>query len=201
MSAERTVGEGAVEVRGVRHAYGENVVLDGLSATFPAGTVTAVLGANGSGKTTLGRLLLGLEVPAAGVVAVPPGVRRAAVFQDERLCEHLSAVGNARLVVPRSVPRAQVEAGLHAVGLGGEELVRPVRELSGGQRRRVAIVRALVGDAGLVVLDEPFTGLDTAAREATRTWVRERLAGRVAVLITHDPDDVAWFGAREVRLG
>lgn len=192
---------GGVEVRGVRHAYGENVVLDGLDAAFPAATVTAVLGANGSGKTTLGRLLLGLEEPAAGVVAVPAGMRRAAVFQDERLCEHLSAVGNVRLVLPRSVPRAQVEEALRAVGLHGAELVRPVRELSGGQRRRVAIVRALVGDAGLVVLDEPFTGLDATARDVTRAWVRERLAGRVAVLITHDPDDVTWFGAREVRLG
>lgn len=200
MSAGRPAA-GGVEVRDVRHAYGEHVVLDGLSAAFPAGTVTAVLGANGSGKTTLGRLLLGLEEPAAGVVAVPAGVRRAAVFQDERLCEHLTAVGNVRLVLPRSVPRAHVEEALRAVGLVGTELTRPVRELSGGQRRRVAIVRALAGDAGLVVLDEPFTGLDDAARAATRAWVRERLAGRVGVLITHDPDDVAWFGAREVRLG
>lgn len=201
MSAGRPPAVGGVEVRDVRHAYGENVVLDGLSATFPAGTVTAVLGANGSGKTTLGRLLLGLEEPAAGVVSVPAGVRRAAVFQDERLCEHLTAVGNVRLVLPRSVPRTHVEEALRAVGLVGAELTRPVRELSGGQRRRVAIVRALVGDAGLVVLDEPFTGLDDAARAATRTWVRERLAGRVGVLVTHDPDDVVWFGAREVRLG
>jgi len=193
-------GRGVV-LSDVRHAYGETVVLDGLTATFPAGGVTAVLGANGSGKTTLGRLLLGLERPLSGVVDVPAGMRRAAVFQDERLCEHLTAVGNVRLVLPRSVPRSHVEAALAAVGLDGAELTRPVRELSGGQRRRVAIVRALVGDAELVVLDEPFTGLDSGARDATRAWVRERLAGRVGVLVTHDPDDVAWFDAREVRLG
>jgi NitT/TauT family transport system ATP-binding protein len=162
-----------------------------------------VLGPNGSGKTTLGRLLLGLVAPSAGSVSGVAGLRRAAVFQDNRLVEHLTAVGNVRLVLPRSFPRSAVVAALHDVGLDSATLAKPVRALSGGQRRRVAVVRGLLPDASLVVLDEPFTGLDVDARAATLDWVRARLtlAGPTALLITHDPAEASYFGAAVVRLG
>ncbi len=189
-----------IELSSVTKAYGEHVVLSSFSLSLPGGSVTAVLGPNGSGKTTLGRLLLGLDAPSSGTVAGLDGLRRAAVFQDNRLVEHLTAVGNVRLVLPRSVPRSLVASALGEVGLSDEALAVPVRQLSGGQRRRVALVRGLLPEADLVVLDEPFTGLDTAARELAVDWTRERLAGRTALLITHDAGDVARFGAREVRL-
>lgn len=189
-----------IALSAVSKAYGEHVVLSSFSLSLPPGSVTAVLGPNGSGKTTLGRLLLGLVFPDAGTISGLSGLRRAAVFQDNRLVEHLTAVGNVRLVLPRSAPRSVVVAALREVGLSDESLGIPVRQLSGGQRRRVALVRGLLPDADLVVLDEPFTGLDTAARATALAWTRERLAGRTALLITHDPSDVTFFGAHEVRL-
>jgi len=190
-----------IALASVTKAYGEHVVLSSFSLTLPPMSVTAVLGPNGSGKTTLGRLLLGLEVPSAGTITGLTGLARAAVFQDNRLVEHLTAVGNVRLVLPRSVPRAFVTSALCEVGLDDASLGVPVRQLSGGQRRRVALVRGLLPEASLVVLDEPFTGLDTAARGVAVDWTRERLAGRTGLLITHDVGDVAAFGAREVWLG
>ncbi len=185
---------------GVSKRFGERVVFRDYSVSLEAGRVTAVLGANGSGKTTLGRLLLGLETPDAGAVTGVAGLRRAAVFQENRLCEQLTAVGNVRLVLPRSVSRSAVADELRAVGLDDESLAKPVRLLSGGQRRRVALVRGLVGHADLVVLDEPFTGLDTEARAVALAWVRERLAGRTALLITHDATEPAFFDADVVNL-
>lgn len=190
-----------ITLSGVSKRFGERVVFADLSLTLPDGSVTAVLGPNGSGKTTLGRLLLGLVAPDAGTVSGLDGLRRAAVFQDNRLVEHLTAVGNVRLVLPRSVPRSAVVDELRAVGLDDAALATPVRALSGGQRRRVAVVRGLMADADLVVLDEPFTGLDTAAKAATLAWCRSRLAGRTALLITHDPSEAEYFGATVVRLG
>lgn len=189
-----------IAVSAVSKRFGDRTVFSGFSLTLPPGSVTAVLGANGSGKTTLGRLLLGLISPDSGEISGVAGLRRAAVFQDNRLAEHLTAVGNVRLVLPRSVPRAAVAAELGAVGLDDESLGVPVRELSGGQRRRVALVRGLLPEADLVVLDEPFTGLDADARTRTLEWTRSRLAGRTALLITHDPAEAEYFSASVLRL-
>ncbi len=183
---------------GVTKAFGSHVVLRDLSLTLGPGTVTAVLGPNGSGKTTLGRLVLGLETPSAGSITRPAGLRGSAVFQENRLVEHLTAVGNVRLVLPRSAP-PPVEA-LRAVGLPPSSLRAPVRALSGGQRRRVALVRGLLAPAEVLLLDEPFTGLDAEAKVAVVAWVRDNLAHRATLLITHDPSEAAAFGASAVHL-
>lgn len=184
----------------VTKTFGTRVVLREVSLTFPPGSVTAVLGPNGSGKTTLGRLLLGLETPTAGTVTRPAGFRGSAVFQEDRLVEHLSAVGNVRLVLPRSVPPTTVTDALQAVGLPLPSPPAPVRTLSGGQRRRVALVRALLAPADALVLDEPFTGLDTDTKPLVTAWVRDHLEGRATLLITHDPAEAAAFGANVVHL-
>ena len=117
-----------------------------------------------------------------------------------RLAPHLTAVGNVRLVLPRSATRAFVEDALRAVGLADESLRKPVRSLSGGQRRRVAIVRGVLAPSDVLVLDEPFTGLDTDAKALTLAWVRDRLDGRTTLLITHDPAEASFLDATVVRL-
>jgi len=190
-----------IALRAVTKRFGAQVVLDRFDLDLADGAVTAVMGPNGSGKTTLGRLLLGLEVADAGTITGLDGRRRAAVFQEDRLCEQLSAVRNVRLVLDRATRRSAVVEELRRVGLTEESLVKPVRELSGGQRRRVAIVRALMAPAELVVLDEPFTGLDTDSRPTVMAHVRERCEGRTTVLITHDLAEADWFGAPVVELG
>jgi NitT/TauT family transport system ATP-binding protein len=201
-----------IEIHGLTVRYGDVVVLDSLDVDLPEGSVTAVLGANGSGKTTLGRVLLGLidatdttvrSENAQGIVSGRitglDGLTRSAVFQENRLLGHLSAVSNVRLALPH-LPRDEVGAALGEVGLDADSSTKPVRALSGGQRRRVAVVRALLGDTDLVVLDEAFTGLDSTARQATLAWARERLEGRTVLMITHDESEIAWFDARTLRL-
>lgn len=188
-----------IALRGVRKAYGEQVVLDGLDLDLPDGAVTALMGPNGSGKTTIGRIVLGLTTPDAGTVTGLDGRRVAATFQEDRLCEQLTAEGNVRLVLDRS-HAADAEVTLRAAGLDDDALAKPVRDLSGGQRRRVAIVRALVAPADVVVLDEPFKGLDTAARDRLIALVRERCAGRTLILITHDAAEAEALDATLVTL-
>jgi len=189
-----------ISLRGVTKRFGDQVVLDGFDLDLAEGGVTALMGQNGSGKTTLARLVLGLTTPDAGAVSGTAGRRGAMTFQEDRLCDQLTAVRNVRLVLDRSVSRAAVVAELSRVGLDGESLTKPVRDLSGGQRRRVAIVRALMADADLVVLDEPFKGLDADGKNVLMAYVQERRAGRTMLLITHDPAEAEWFGAHVVEL-
>ncbi|CAL8971394.1 Aliphatic sulfonates import ATP-binding protein SsuB [Cellulomonas sp. T2.31MG-18] len=193
-------GTGGIGLRGVTRRFGEHVVLDRLDLSLAPGGVTALMGPNGSGKTTVARLLLGLDRPDGGAVEGLDGRPRSAVFQEDRLCPQLSAVDNVRLVLGRGADRGAVLEALAAVGLDDATVHAPVRELSGGQRRRVAIVRAVLADAELVVLDEPFTGLDQAVKPVTMAWVRDRCAGRTVLLVTHDEREAAWFDARVVHL-
>ena len=190
-----------IALRGIRHRFGAELVLDDVDLDLDDGRVTALTGPNGCGKTTLSRFLLGLAVPDTGEVVGVHGLRRAAVFQENRLCEQLSAVGNVRLVLHRSAPSRVIAAELRCAGLDDTDLTKPVRDLSGGQRRRVAIARAVLADADLLVLDEPFTGLDTLGKVQVMTWVRERCTGQTTLLITHDLAEAQWFGARVVTLG
>lgn len=198
----RDLTEGArpvVALRGVTRRYGDAIVFDRFDLELDEGRVTAVMGSNGSGKTTIARLVLRIDQPDDGTVDGLDDRRRSAVFQENRLCEHLSAVNNVRLVLEHPDPE-YVEDELRRAGLPDEALRRPVRTLSGGQRRRVAIVRALVAAADLVVLDEPFSGIDTDSKPALVDYVRDGLQGRTALLITHDAGEVKRFGARVVKL-
>ena len=191
-------GATAVALDAVAKRFGDREVFADLDLTLSAGEVLGVTGANGSGKTTLGRLLLGLEAPDAGAVWRAPGLRCAAVFQEDRLCMHLGALANVRFGAGRGVgagvgvgrgggvARGGLADELRAVGIAEDDLHRPVRELSGGQRRRVAIARALAAEANLLVLDEPLTGIDVASQPALVEHIRSRIGGAAVIVIAHE---------------
>lgn len=183
-----------IELVNVCKAFDGRPVLSGLSHSFPDEKITCILGPSGEGKTTLLNLILGLLPPDSGKISGVPGGRIAAVFQEDRLIEHLSALSNVRLVLPRRFPESEILRALEAVGLG-EAARQPVRELSGGMRRRVALVRALLTDSPLVIMDEPFKGLDADTRASVITFARHMLAGRTALIVTHDPSEPEMLGA------
>lgn len=177
----------------VRKTYNEKTVLDGFCHTFAEGGRTAIMGASGAGKTTLARLLMGLEKPDSGVISGIGDERFGCVFQEDRLIESANAIDNIALVF-KNVPREAVLNELAEVGLGSTNqgdsdpdlLRKPVSEFSGGMKRRVAIVRALMSECDTVVLDEPFKGLDAGLKDKVMGYVGDRLGTRRLVLITHD---------------
>ena len=152
-----------IVIEGLWKSFGEKTVLHDFSAVLPAGTTTGLMAPSGAGKTTLLRILMGLESSDRGTILGLEGLRLSAVFQEDRLCENLNPVSNLRLVTP-SLSRKEAEEALRAVGLT-DCLKQPARELSGGMRRRVAILRALLADYDLLLLDEPFKGLDQETKE------------------------------------
>lgn len=176
-----------ISIQGLSKAYGENRVLTDFSAVLPAGAVTCIMAPSGRGKTTLLRILMGLEQPDSGAIQGLEGKRRSVVFQEDRLCENLSPVSNIRLVCPER-NRAQILEAMEAVGLSGCA-AQPVRELSGGMRRRVAILRALLAHYDILFLDEPFKGLDAETKAIVMAYVAEQSAGKTVLLVTHDPTE------------
>lgn len=180
------------------------------------GGITAVMGASGSGKSTLLAAVAGFLRPASGRVviegadvthAVPAARPLSILFQEENLFPHLDAATNvglgirpsARLSAPE---RARRDAALARVGLDGLGARRP-RDLSGGQRSRVALARALLRDRPWLLLDEPFAALGPALRREMLDLVAETAAerGMGVLMVTHDPDDAARVAGHVIAVG
>jgi iron(III) transport system ATP-binding protein len=198
-------------------SYGAGMVLSGVELVVADGTLTAILGSSGSGKTTLLRVIMGFLVQDSGtvtvgerVVADGAGVRLAPekrgvgyVAQEGALYPHLTVEQNVAFGLPRSQRRhgARARELLELVGLDRTYADRQPGQLSGGEQRRVALARALAPRPPLVLLDEPFSGLDASLRAETREAVLHALAaqGTTAVLVTHDQAEALSTG-REVAV-
>ena len=180
-------------------SFGEKSVLRNVSGTLAAGRITGLMAPSGAGKTTLLRILMGLEQADSGRIDGLDGLRLSAVFQEDRLCDQLDGVSNLRLVTP-SLSRAEARNALEAVGLA-DCIGQPTRELSGGQRRRVAILRGLLADYDLLILDEPFKGLDRETKQLVIEDTQRRCTGKTVLLVTHDPTELDALGVTELLTG
>ncbi len=187
----------ALRADGVWKSFHGNAVLCGVTQSFAPGEAVCVMAPSGAGKTTLLRLLLGLAKPDRGEIT-PAGAKLACAFQEERLVPGLSAVGNVLLACPCT--QAQAEEAFRALGFEAHTMRQPVRQISGGQQRRVSLARAMLADSAAVLLDEPFKGLDGGARAVAAAFVRGQAAGRAVVCVTHDAADAGLLAARTVQL-
>ncbi|NLD58576.1 MAG: ABC transporter ATP-binding protein [Clostridiales bacterium] len=189
-----------VALEGISKAFDSAPVLRGVSFAFPERAVTALSGPSGSGKTTLLNIMLGLVAPDEGAVRMPVGARMAAVFQEDRLIEHFSAARNLRLTTPKDISDREILEALRELDLAPDDQKR-VAKYSGGMRRRVAIARAALFKPDVLLLDEPFTGLDEDARRRAVEFLKRRCGSATVVLVSHDRDEAALMGAvGELRL-
>ena len=154
-------------------SFDSRVVLDHVSLTLESGGTACLMAPSGRGKTTLLRCIVGLERPDSGQITDLPE-RIGYVFQEDEICRHLKELGLA------------------------DSLGQPVRELSGGMRRRVSIGRAVCFGAGLLLLDEPFNGLDDATRQQTADYILRHRSGAAILCVTHDREDAAALGGAEI---
>ena len=195
-----------LEVEDLRHAYGEQVVVRGVSFALERGAIGCLLGPSGCGKTTVLRCIAGFETVQHGAIRldgqtvsapgklVPPEARRIGmVFQDYALFPHLTVADNIgfglhRLAREKRAARIQELGRLVRLA---EELDKYPHEISGGQQQRVALARALAPRPELLLLDEPFSNLDVELRERLSLELREiiKASGATAVLVTHDQQE------------
>ena len=196
-----------LEIKGLAKSFNGHTVLHDIDLALQPGTTTAVVGSSGCGKTTLLRLIAGFETPDAGTItiagrqvaspesAVAPHRRGVGyVAQDGALFPHLTVGQNIAYGLrgtARSEVRARVDELLETVSLDASYASRRPHQLSGGQQQRVALARALARHPVLMLLDEPFSALDTGLRASTRKAVAGLLtdAGVTTLLVTHDQEE------------
>ncbi len=172
----------------VHFSYEAETILKNATNRFADGRITAVTGPSGGGKTTLLYLLAGLKKPTKGTV-VNDHKRTAVVFQEPRLFPWMTALENVKAICANDT---QARAMLAELFDDDDVADKYPSELSGGMKQRIAIARALVYDPDLLLLDEPFRGLDEETKERTANVVWKHMANKTCILITHDGDDLAF---------
>lgn len=193
----------AIDLSNVCFSYNKGVdeeLINDLSLHIPAGDRVCIMAPSGTGKTTLLNLLTGGLKPDSGIVSFEvdtgDGVNISMVFQEDRLCSEYTAAYNIELGLRRGCRKTDlIQSHLEQLGMG-ESIFADVKELSGGMKRRVAIVRAVMSPSRVLILDEPFASLDEELKDRTAEYIIENLNGRTLVVVSHDEKDAERLNAR-----
>lgn len=188
-----------IVIDGIDKSFGTARVLRNVSCTLRDGGIYCLMGPSGVGKTTLLRIVLGLERADMGRIEGIETGAVSAMFQEDRLCETLTAVENVALVMPSGTSRGEIRRKLEMI-LPRDCMRRPVMQLSGGMRRRVALARAVAYPGRTIVLDEPFTGLDGATKRTVIDFLISERQERTLVVCSHSEEDVTLLGAEKLLM-
>lgn len=180
-------------------AYGDQLVLKDFSTTLRGGGTYCLMAPSGAGKTTLLRILMGLEKPDSGMISGLSSLRVSAVFQEDRLLLGYSPLENLRFVTGNRFTEKELTDFLLCL-LPADSLKKPVREFSGGMKRRTAILRALLAPADLVLMDEPFTGLDSGTKLCVISMIKKFCTQKTLLVSTHAEEDAVLLDAELLRL-
>lgn len=182
----------------VSKSFKDKMVLRNFSTTLHENKVTCIMGPSGCGKTTLLNILMGIISVDSGTITGVPG-KKSAIFQEDRLCESFSALVNVSMVCQRDVSTKMIEEHLWSIGIG-DSMHKPVSELSGGMRRRVAIVRAILRNADIYFFDEPFKGLDSATKDVAMQYMKSHIGGKTIIMVSHDEQEAVQMSDDILRM-
>lgn len=189
-----------ISLQHVTKSFGTLSVLNDLTLTFEENKPSCIMGPSGCGKTTLLHILLGIHTIDSGEITGLDDKLPAVVFQENRLLEHCDAFTNIRAIRKHPITDEALAAEFDKIGLTDYE-GKPVAELSGGMKRRVAILRALLADdSNLILMDEPFKGLDEALKLQVMQYVKEMTQWKTLIFVTHDKDESAALDAKLILL-
>ncbi len=188
-------------VNSLSKSFGTLKVLEQVTLSLHSETIYCLMGPSGSGKTTFFRILMGLEQADSGVITGLNGIKISAVFQENRLCEAFHSLDNITMVMKGSTSHNRRIAKEELCRLLPEEsLYRPVSTLSGGMKRRVSIVRAMSVSSDMILMDEPFTGLDEDTKGTVIRYIKERSAGKLIIISTHQEEDIQLLNGILIKL-
>lgn len=183
-------------LKNLSFAYGNEVIFQDLSLSFSNGNLYLLSAPSGRGKTTLLRLIAGLIKPRSGEI-IGGGIGKVSfAFQESRLFPALSALQNAAI----SATKNEAEKLLLSLGFSEEDLSKMPHELSGGMKQRVSLTRAFLSDAPVLLLDEPFKGLDDGVKEIVCNIIKEKAKAKLVIMVSHDIDDAEKLSATVIKL-
>lgn len=189
-----------MNIQNLCKTYNNRPVLEHLNLHLKDGSIYALMGSSGCGKTTLLHILMGLVTPDEGMVSGLAGKRISAVFQENRLCDFLTAAENVAIVSPQKIDTDSINHILSEI-LPCESLDQRISSYSGGMKRRAAIARAVLTESDILIMDEPLTGLDEATKEQVIRFILKYRNGRTLLFATHDAGDIHSFRAEKILLG
>ncbi len=184
-----------IKITDLKKSFNDNVIFDSLNIEFKDGEISCVLGPSGVGKSTLFNIISKIESYDSGLIEGAEHKRIAYVFQEDRLLEWKNVYENIAFVIADEKDvKHRVDEAIKSVKLTGYEKYYP-KELSGGMRRRVALARAFVYNPDIMILDEPFKGLDIALKEdIMRDFYTEWEKNKICVIMaTHDIDEAIYL--------
>jgi NitT/TauT family transport system ATP-binding protein len=184
-------------IKNLHKSFGNNKVLNGIDLVVKQNRITCLMGQSGSGKTTLLNLLMGFEKADSGELMNVP-VHKSAVFQENRLCEDFSVFTNIKMVND-SLNENVILHHLDSVGLR-ENASQKVSTLSGGMKRRVALVRAILAEKDVMFLDEPLKGLDEETRDKVIDYLLNNTKNTTVIMVTHQIEEAQALNAEIVYL-
>lgn len=184
-----------IEIKEISKSY-DKKVLDKVSFTVEPGSIMIITGPSGKGKTTLLNIMMGLISPDSGEVIGMPE-KKSSVFQEDRLLENFTVEENLKLV--SDLPAEELKKQC-SILLGEKEFSQKVREFSGGMKRRVSILRALLTSSEVIFMDEPFKGLDVELKEKVIRYTLEKKKDRTLFIVTHDTSEAEQLGATYFKI-
>lgn len=189
----------SIKITDLYKSFGNNNVLAGVNLCLKDNSVYCLMGASGMGKTTLLRIIMGHEKADSGKIEGINENEISSMFQEDRLIPSLSAIENVAVVSRGKADKKEIRRRLEKI-LPKESLDKKVTELSGGMKRRVAFARALEYPGKLIILDEPFTGLDHDTKLAIIEYILDMRNKRILLVATHGLEDATLLGAETIQL-
>lgn len=194
---EKLENNNILMIKEITKSYGKHKVLENISFNINESERICIYGKSGIGKTTLLRIIAGLEKADSGKITFTGKVSM--VFQEDRLLENTDVYTNLYCVLGSRFDKAEADMHLKEVGLEGAGN-KIVSELSGGMKRRVAIVRCMMKSSEIILLDEPFKGLDTILKDNIIRYVVKYLNGRAVIMVTHDISEAEKIQAEIIEI-